>query len=323
MMPYAKYGNAGPSAERQIGFFLAPNFAMLPFVSAVEPLRAANRFSGRELYHWRVFSRDGDAVTASNRMTQAADSSIDEYPQLHTLFVCGPHDPHTYRERKVFAWLRTLAARDVAMGAMDTGSYLLARARLLNGHRCTIHWENITGFVQEFPNILVSNKLFEIDRNRLTCSGGTAALDMMLHLIRIQHGHELATAASELFIHDSIRRAHYPQRMDLRLRTGISHPRLLDCIAIMEANLEQPLTPAELAAAVAISRRQLERLFRHHLATTPTRYYLELRLQRSRRLLEQTSLSITEVSLACGFRICRALQRVLPGFVRVFAASGA
>ncbi len=301
MLPSAKYGNASTAAERKIGFFLVPSFAMLPFVSAVEPLRIANRLSGSELYHWLIFSRDGEPVMATNRMLQAADGSINDIPRLHTLFVCGPHDPYPYRDRKVHAWLRDLARRGTVLGAMDTGSYLLARASLLKGYRCTIHWENMAGFYQEFPNILLTNKLFEMDRARLTCSGGTAALDMMLHLIQLHHGRELAAAVAEVFIHDDIRRSHHPQRMDLRLRTGISHPRLLDCIALMEANLEQPLSPTELSAAVALSKRQLERLFRNHLETTMARYYLDLRLQRSRRLLSQTSLSITEVAMACGF----------------------
>ena len=88
---------------------------MLPFVSAVEPLRIANRLSGKELYHWLVFSRDGEPVMATNRMIQAADGSIDQIPRLHTLFVCGPHDPYPYRDRKVNTWLRDLAGRDTAL----------------------------------------------------------------------------------------------------------------------------------------------------------------------------------------------------------------
>lgn len=296
-----KYGVPGEKAERQIGFFLVSSFTMLPFVSAVEPLRVANRLSGRALYSWHLFTIDGEPATASNGMTQAVDAGIEAVQRFPTMIVCGPHEPSVYDGKKVFAWLRRLARHGTQVGALDTGSYLLARAGLLNGYRCTIHWENLAGFVEEFPNLQVSTALFEFDRDRFTCAGGTAALDMMLHLIAHQHGRRLASAVAEGFIHDIIRPAGDPQRMDLRSRIGVTHPKLLSCIALMEANLEQPLLRTELAAAVGLSKRQLERLFRRYLETTPSRYYMELRLQKSRRLLEQTSLPIIEVALACGF----------------------
>jgi len=181
------------------------------------------------------------------------------------------------------------------------GSLLLARAGLLDGCRCTLHWENLPGFVEEFPGIEVSGELFAIDGRRYTCAGGTAALDMLLWLIGQQHGHALATQVSELFIHSAIRQQQQPQRMDLRARTGVCHPRLLECIELMEANVEQPLTLCELAEVTGTSKRQLERLFRRYLHSSPGRYYLQLRLRAGRKLLEQTSLPIIEVACACGF----------------------
>ncbi len=297
-----RYGVAeAGAAERRVGFFLAPTFAMLPFVSALEPLRAANRYSRRPLYAWRCLSLDGAPVAACNGMQQAVDGDITSAGKLDLLVVCGPHDPLDYRDKRLFQWLRQQAAAGVALAALDTGSLLLARAGLLDGCRCTLHWENLPGFVEEFPGIEVSGELFAIDGRRYTCAGGTAALDMLLWLIGQQHGHALATQVSELFIHSAIRQQQQPQRMDLRARTGVCHPRLLECIELMEANVEQPLTLCELAEVTGTSKRQLERLFRRYLHSSPGRYYLQLRLRAGRKLLEQTSLPIIEVACACGF----------------------
>lgn len=296
-----KRGLSAGNAGRRIGFLLIPTFSMLPFVSAVEPLRLANRLSGRDLYGWRFFSRDGEPVRAGNGMLQIPHGSIDDVPAFPVMIVCGPHDPHLYRDRKVFAWLRSLARHGTEMGALCTGSFVLARAGLMHGRRCTIHWENLLGFTEEFPDIEVSAELYEIDRNRLTCSGGTAAIDMMLNVIAREHGHDLAAQVSEQLIVERIRRPYDPQRMSLRQRLGASHPKLLAAVALMESNVEEPLAPGALAAEVGLSKRQLERLFRHYLHATPAAYYMDVRLKFARRLLEQTSLPVSEVALACGF----------------------
>jgi transcriptional regulator GlxA family with amidase domain len=178
---------------------------------------------------------------------------------------------------------------------------VLARAGLLDGYRCTIHWENLPGFAEEFPDIEVIAELYEIDRNRFTCSGGTAALDMMLNLIALNLGHDIAAGVADQLMHHRIRSGYEGQRMELRARLDISHPKLLEAITNMEENLETPMSCAELARGVGLSPRQLERLFRKHLSRSPTHYYLGLRLDRARFLLLQTSLSILNVALACGF----------------------
>ncbi|MFD1379776.1 GlxA family transcriptional regulator [Fodinicurvata halophila] len=184
---------------------------------------------------------------------------------------------------------------------MCTASYILAKAGLLEGYSCTIHWENLAGFVEDFPELDVTNELFEIDRHRFTCAGGTAALDMMLNVISLQHGHELAAAVAEQFLHERIRDQNDHQRMSLPARLGVRHPKLLSVISTMERHLEEPLSRAQLAREAGLSTRQLERLFRKYLSRSPARYYLELRLNRARLLLLQTNLSVIDVALACGF----------------------
>jgi transcriptional regulator GlxA family with amidase domain len=284
-----------------VGFLLVPKFSMMAFTSAIEPLRSANRSSGRTLYSWHVFSQDGGPVIASSGISMMPDAAISQVEHFPMMIVCAGIDVHLYNEKDVFSWLRRLARQGARIGAICTGSHILARAGLLDGHRCTLHWENIPGFIEEFPDIEVSSELFEIDRKRLTCSGGTAPLDMMLHMIGLQHGHELAAAVSDQFIHDRMRTSNDHQRMTLQSRLGVRDAKLIRVISQMEANIEEPLSRVNLAESVGLSTRQLERLFRRHLDHSPKHYYLELRLLRSRQLLMQTSMSVLGVALACGF----------------------
>lgn len=293
----------GLNTERPltVGFLLVPNFPMMAFASAVEPLRAANRQSGQELYRWRLFSTDGAPVVSSAGIPVMPHASIREAEPLGMAVVCAGIDVERYSDKAVFAWLRKLASGGCDVGALSTGAYVLAKAGLLEGRRCALHWENAPAFADEFPNVSVSSEIFVIDGNRFTCSGGTAALDMMLYLIKGQYGHSLATAVAEQFIHGQIRDHDDPQRMKLQSRIGVAHPKLLAVVSAMEANVETPRSTAALARHARVSPRQLERLFRKYLACTPTQYYLELRLVRARQLLTQTSQSILDVALACGF----------------------
>ncbi len=289
------------ASTHAFGILIVPNFSMMAFTSAVEPLRAANRLSSRDLYRWFVISKDGKPVTASNGIAVMPDCAVGDEPGVKDVIVCAGIGAETYEDKQVFGWLRRLARQGCRIGSLSTATYILARTGLLDGYRCTVHWENLPGFTESFPQLEVTPELFELDRNRMTCSGGTAALDMMLALIALEHGRDLATRVAENFVHERIRDNHDQQRMALRTRLGISHPKLLKVIGLMENNLEEPLPRAELARQALLSTRQLERLFRKYLNRTPTRYYLELRLNRARSLLNQTAMSVLDVALACGF----------------------
>ena len=284
-----------------VAFLLVPQFSMMSFTSAVEPLRSANRMSGRALYSWHILSPDGAPVSASNGIAIMPSGDIGQAAEAAMLVVCAGVDGHRYADAGVLGWLRRLDRQGLVIGGVSLGSYLLARAGLLAGYRSTVHWENLAAFAEEFPDLEVTSELFEIDRNRFTCSGGIAALDLMLDLIARQHGRALAKAVSEQFIHERIRDRHDRQRMALPARLGVRHPKLLEVVRRMEESTEEPIARARLAASVGLSSRQLERLFRRYLDRTPTRYYLELRLARARLLLLQTELPVLEVALACGF----------------------
>jgi len=287
--------------KTHVGFLLSDSFAMLPFISCLEPMRAANRYSNEHLYSWQLFSEDGQAVHASNGLSIAVDDKFSDEWKLDRVIVCGPHNPKPSSNANVLRDLRRLSGRGARMGALDTGSYLLARANIIGTRRCTVHWENMPGFRQEFNQLNVSNELFEIDGSLFTCSGGDAAMDMMLTIVADDHGLELATKAAELFLHTTIRSSNESQRMSVVERDGIFHPKLVSAIELMEANIDTPLRSEELANMVNLSKRQLERLFRSHLDATPTMHYQQIRLRAGRDLLLQTSMSVLEIADASGF----------------------
>ncbi|MCB2099507.1 MAG: GlxA family transcriptional regulator [Rhodobacterales bacterium] len=293
--------SATNGAVHQVAFLLVENFSFIAFASAIEPLRNANRASGNALYAWRCYSADGRPIRASNGVEVTVNGAFDDLQAAGLVLVVAGLGVERLDDRLLLARLRRLASHGATVGGLCTAPHLLARAGLLNGYRCTIHWENLAGFAEAFPEIDVTPELYEIDRNRLTCAGGTAALDMMLTIIATQCGHDLAAHVADTMMHHRIREGHEGQRMELRARLGVSHPKLLAVIQHMEETLETPLSCAELAATVGLSTRQLERLFRKYLKRPPTRYYLALRLDRARFLLAQTSMPILGVALACGF----------------------
>jgi transcriptional regulator GlxA family with amidase domain len=286
---------------RTLGLFLVPNFSMLAFVSSIDPLRAANRIAGRTLYDWRLFSQDGGGVTASNQVEVTVNAPFAEARQLDMALVCAGLEVERQDHTALMKTLRRLSAFGTALGAVCTGTHVLAKAGLLDGTRATIHWENRDALLADYPDLDISTELFRIDRKRYTCAGGTAAIDMMLAVIYEDHGADLAAAVTDMLIHHRTREPTESQRMNLRARLGIAHPKLLAIIELMERTTENPLTCAQLAEAGGLSTRQLERLFTKHFGHSPTRHYLAIRLKRARWLLRQTTLPILQVASSCGF----------------------
>ncbi|MBO0904183.1 GlxA family transcriptional regulator [Jiella sonneratiae] len=301
-------GAAADQPRRTIVFLLVPNFSMIAFANAVEPLRIANRIVGRETYRWRLASPDGGSVEASNGVACSVSASVEEERRLlvsngrpSMIFACSGIAVEEFGDRQVFSYLREAHQRGVSVGGLCTGAWLLARAGLLSGRKCAIHWENLAGFAEAFPLAEVYADLFEIDHNLYTCAGGTAALDMMLTLIREDLGDGVVNRVCEQAITDRVRAPHDRQRVPLTARLGVQHAKVVRAIEIMESNLADPLSLAEIADHVGLSRRQVERLFEREMGLSPARYYLEMRLDRARHLLRQSQLPIVEIAIACGF----------------------
>ena len=290
-----------PSPPYVVGFYLVPEFPMMAFAAAIEPLRSANRLRGTTRFHWRLYSRDGAPVRASNGVDIAVHAAIDDGAALDLLLVCAGTPDASAGDGTVAKWLRGLARRGTSIGGISLGAYVLARARLLDGRRCALHWESLAAFAEEFPRIRTTSDIYVVDGNRRTCSGGTAALDMMLELITERDGRALANDVSEQFIHPRIRGTRDSQRMAVQGRLGVANEKLITAIGMMEASNEDPRPVREIAADVALSARQLERLFAKYLRASPSRYYMKLRLDRARAMLLQTTKPILDVAVACGF----------------------
>jgi transcriptional regulator GlxA family with amidase domain len=272
--------------------------------SAVEPLRMANLLSGRPFYSWRTIGETGQDVVASDGLSVNAEYSIDDpdvFSNLDVIVVCGGRRIDQSTTEPVLRWLRAADRHGIALGAVCTGSYVLAKAGLLDGYRCSVHWENIASLTDLFPRVNVCRSVYTIDRNRYTCSGGTAPVDMILHLVRRQLGGDVSAGVAEQFVYERVRRSADQQRVPLRHIVGNQSEKLITAVELMEANIREPVSQTELASYVGLSRRQLQRIFQRYLMTTPARHYLQIRLLRARELLQQTGMSLVEIASLTGF----------------------
>ncbi|MDE2436820.1 MAG: GlxA family transcriptional regulator [Sphingomonadales bacterium] len=296
-----KQGNRAARSPRSFAFLLVPEFSMMPFTAAIEPLRAANRMAGSALYKWSTLSKDGAPVRASNGATVQVDGMLRLIGLPDAVVVCAGINAYDHLDADLAAQLRRASSQGAMIGSVCSGSIILADAGLLDGRRCTGHWEDLETLAENYPAVEVTKSIYEIDGARFTCSGGTAPLDLMLGFIAQDFGRDLAAQVADQMLHHAARKAADPQRLALAERTGARNPHLLDAIALMEGNLESPMALSNLATASGVSVRQLERLFAAELALTPAAYYRELRLQRARQLVRQTGLSMMQIAVATGF----------------------
>lgn len=286
---------------RRFVFVLLDNFTMLSFASAVECLRIANRMADRDAYEWRLVGEGGDRVKSSAGAEFMLDGDLEDLRREDTLVVCSGIDVQSATTKKLLGWLRREARKGMMVVGLCTAAFTLAKAGLLDGKKATIHWENQDSFLEEFEDVDLTKSVFVVDGNRMTTAGGTSSIDLMLKLIADDLGEDLANAVADQLIYSSIRTDQDTQRLSVPTRIGVRHPKLSQVIQMMEAHIEEPISPSSLARDVGMSTRQLERLFRRYLNRSPKRYYMELRLQKARNLLMQTDMSVINVALACGF----------------------
>ncbi|MCG7522360.1 GlxA family transcriptional regulator [Ruegeria sp. Ofav3-42] len=294
--------NPGDSRKPEMyGFLLCPGHPMLSVSAAIDALALANYVGQKPLYSWCTISAHPGPVKSMNSLSVQADYSLQDAPPLSTIVVCCGVDGHQQATPQVMAQLRRLRASGISIGAVSTGTWVLAHAGLLKGRRCTIHWEDRASFRETFPDLNLTDALFETDGPIFTCSGGTTVVDLTLTFVAATHGIDLANKVAEQLLHDTIRQPsanHWPVH---NLHPGIADPYVRQAVELMEGNLELPLPLETLAARIGISLRQLERLFQMNLGRGPKQFYLECRLQLARSLLRQTALPVIEVALACGF----------------------
>ena len=288
-------------APTTVSLLLFPGFSMMALASTTEPLRAANLLSDKTLYRWRIVSPDSADVVSSSGFRIRAEYRDLTAPGADLLLAIASLDFDRYLEPLLLQRLVRAAAACKAVGAVSNGSIVLARAGLLDGYQCTVHWERLRELQQQHPQSHATREVYCIDRDRWTCSGGTAAMDMMLALVRAQHGQTLAMTVANNFLHGRIRRPDETQPMEVRWRYGVRDRRLAKAITFMEQSIETPLPLSQLAGLAGLSVRQLERLFALELKQSPERFYVDLRLRVAKDLLEHTDEPVAAVALQCGF----------------------
>ena len=287
---------------QQFGFLLLPNFALMSYASATEPLRAANLLANRSLYSVRQLSLGGLAIRSSGAMEIACEDILDAGAELHTLFVCAGGDPSGWTGGdRLFNALRRLSRLGVRIGGISSGAYTLAAAGLLDNRDFTIHWEHAPILKEAFPHLAPRHARYVIDGNVITCGGGVAPLDMMHAVIAERMGPHFASRVSDWYLHIAVAESSDPQRGSAVERYGTNNPIVLAALDKMQATIERPLDRTAMARLLSISPRHLDRLFRQHLNSGFLQAYREMRLQHARQLLEQSPLSILEIAVATGF----------------------
>ncbi len=292
-------------------FALVEEFSHMAFSCAVDPLRIANLISGRDLYKWSFASLDGETATSSNTSVTLTHHRFQDIPACARLFVLSginmQHMDHTVLLNALRRIDRTSSTK---IGALCSGAYVLQQAGFMNGRKAAIHWDYHDSFQENFPEVNLVRNVFVGDEKYITASGGTATADLMLHLIERDHGYDLAVAVADQMVYNTVRDATSEQKVSLQSRNGMRNKHLSHAIELMRDSLEDPISPTVIAGKIGISTRQLERLFGKYLNTSPKKYFLEMRLDRSRHLLLQTEMSILEVAMACGFQSPGHFSRV-------------
>lgn len=287
---------------RKIHFLLTPDFSLFGLTSMLGPLRHANAASGLSLYEWELVSEFGGLIRSSDGIDIMTNVSIKEVEQCETLIICsGCHDPQTVSSSTVLGFIRQQSYFGADIVCQDMGAHIAAAAGILDGYRAAVHWENHESTQALFPNVEFVQELLVIDRKVFSCPGGLSGLDMMLYLIRIQHDQQLATRVADELIYTHQRANAGPQRRSLQIRLDSRNKHLIEAVQLMERNIEEPLYISELTTHLGISGRELERLFKHNLQQTPKSFYRQIRLEKARNMLQQTTESVTAISVACGF----------------------
>jgi len=285
----------------RIGLLLIDGFALLSYASITEPLRVANLLSGQSLYQVEPIPVAGATARSSGGVLVPASTVMAEAQGHDLILVIAAGDPFAFDDKETMHWLANLQRRNILLGGVSGGPVLLAQAGLMTGYRLTLHWEHAAALRQRHSDLLVERSLYVIDRDRLTCAGGTAPLDLMHALIMRQHSAQLARDVSDWLQHTDVRPAGGAQRAGIVERYGVHNAALLSAIEMMETHLADPLDLKSLSEVVGVGERQLIRLFDTQLGASPMEFCRRLRLERGRLLLRQSGLSVSEIGRIVGF----------------------
>ena len=282
-------------------FVLINDFSLIAFSNAIEPLRIANRQAQKEIYTWKLMSENGENVKCSSGFLFKVDSPISQIDNDDFVILCAGQNIKKNTTKKLLNWIRKESRKKIYIGSICTGTYVLAKAGLINDIPSTIHWENREALKEEFEHLNISDAIYTIDKKWFSAAGGTTSIDLMLNIISQDQGVNFAKKIADQVLHDSIRTEFDKQLPLIPNRVGVRNPRILTAIQMMELNIEEPLKPSDIALSLGISLRQLERLFQRFFNLSPKNYYMKTRLQKARHLLLQTEMNVLQIAMATGF----------------------
>lgn len=283
------------------GFVVVPNFSLIALSACVDPLRIANGMLKEPLYQPVLLSTEGGLVTSSDGIAVMTEYALAEAPRLDAVFVIGPNPIPKRGLGPLTAWLRKAASVGTPLAGVDTGAYLMAQAGLLDGYRCTIHWQDHDAMTQRFPHIIVTQHFFEVDRDRYTCSGGVAPLDLMTYLLTRPPGNErLANEVANLLVAER-RSLTDTQTVSIIHQSRVTDADTVEALRLMEVNVSEPLSIPEVARFSGVPLRTLQRQFTRQLGKSPERVYLDIRLARARILIQRSDMSLRDIAAETGF----------------------
>ncbi len=282
---------------------------MMSVACALDPMRAANRIAGEPVFEWRILTLDGEPVKLTCGLPIAADARFGEAEGDDVLIIIAGFDSEVHAQKDAVGRIQKSASSYKAVGGVEAGSWLMARAGLLNGFSATTHWEDLEDFAEKFLKIEVVRDRYVIDGRFFTTGGASPTFDLMLHLIRSRKGELFAMQVSSVFIYDETHTPSDAQSSVPLGRLDFSEPVIGAAIKIMESRLDEPASIKQIARSVKMSVRGLEMLFGRTLHTTPGKFYRHLRLQASRRMITDTRLSIQQIAVRTGFGSSSAFSR--------------
>ncbi|MEM9601788.1 MAG: GlxA family transcriptional regulator [Pseudomonadota bacterium] len=289
------------TTARHITFALVTRFPLFGLACAVEVLRHANRFAERELYTWDLVSDTGGSVCDSNGLALETRAVARARTRTDAVFVVAGYELDGDALPQLTAWLRAEGKRDIPVGGISNGSFLLAHAGLLEGRPATVHFEDFSAFHQRFPTVRARYQRTVIDGNRMSCSGGTSTLDLLIEWLRREHAPRIASLVSQQMLLQALNLppgddAPLPLNSGPRYSTTVQ--RALDRL---EASHAERLTVGEMARHVGLSRRELLRMFKRETGMTPGQAVRQRRVMRAQSLVRHTHLPLADVAIAVGY----------------------
>lgn len=295
-----------PDDKIEIDILAFPETTVILLASVIEPLRAANRIAGRQIYGWRLLSLDGRPVETTAGIGMPVDGAFASGNERNPLFLVASYNWRRSNTTVLKMALSRAARHRSVIAGVESGTWLMAEASLLDNHTVTVHWEDLEDFSARYPEIDVVKERFVIDRRRMTSGGALPTLDLMLEIIRRRQGYSMALEVSRAFLYE---RGGGADIRPAASSVGVLDKRLFQALRLMEETVDQPLSMEQIAVRTKVSARHLQTLFRKSLGVSPHVHYAALRLNAARRKAIETDASLADIAAGSGFNSASAFSR--------------